>query len=96
LATVPEEAEITEDAGGDTVIAAVSDPALLGVYPTLDEAVSFSDTTDLALLDGHARRRLTRGKAPIVLPSIEVDPSAEPVIGSYTVGDIVKVRGGYG
>lgn len=78
------------------LIATVSDPSLLGVYPVLDDVVSNTDVSVLATLDSQARQRLTRGKAPIVIPSIDVDPSADPTIGSYIPGDIVRVRGGYG
>lgn len=82
--------------GNLRLIATVSDPSLIGVYPVLDDVVSNTDVSILATLDGYARQRLTRGKAPIVIPSIDVDPSADPVLGSYISGDIVTVRGGYG
>jgi len=58
--------------------------------------VSVSDVNVLATLDQHARRRLARGKAPTVIPTMDIDPAQDPVVGSYLCGDIVRVRGGYG
>lgn len=82
--------------GDARLIASVSDPSLIGVYPKLDEVISNTDVSILATLDGYARQRLKRGKTPIVIPSIDVDPEADPTLGSYIPGDIVTVRGGYG
>jgi hypothetical protein len=82
--------------GDARLISTVSDPSLIGVYPLLDDVVSNTDVSIRATLDGYARQRLTRGRSPIVIPSIDVDPSRDPVIGSYVPGDIVTVRGGYG
>jgi hypothetical protein len=65
-------------------------------YPVLDAVESNTDVSERSTLDGLARKRLRRGKAPIVIPSLEVDPSRVPVLGSYVPGDIVRVRGGYG
>ncbi|HEY9475490.1 MAG TPA: hypothetical protein VIS06_16785 [Mycobacteriales bacterium] len=69
---------------------------LIGVYPLLDDVESHTDVSILSTLAGYARRRLARGKAPVVLPKIAVNPAADPVLGSYTVGDVVRVRSGYG
>lgn len=70
--------------------------ALIGVYPLLDTTVSKTDVTVLSTLASYARQRLAVGKAPVKLPTASVDPNVEPVIGSYVVGDVVRVRGGYG
>jgi hypothetical protein len=78
------------------LIAPISDPSLIGVYPVLDEVESHTDVQELPTLDAFARRRLMLGKTPIVIPSVEVDPALEPVLGSYVVGDIMRVRGGSG
>lgn len=78
------------------LIATVSSPALLGVYPLLDDVVSFTDVSERPTLEAHARKRLRRGAAPIVIPAVEWDPSLEPVIGSFLPGDIVTVRGSSG
>ena len=86
----------TQDASGDVLLASVSDPAMLAVYPQYDAVVPASDVSVLTTLDEHARRRLARGHAPTVIPSIEVDPSQVPIVGTYQCGDAVRVRGGYG
>lgn len=82
--------------GDLALLATVQDPALLASYPVLDDVVSFTDVNDFPTLDGHARKRLQRGRAPIVIPKVIADPALEPVLGSYIAGDIVRVRGGYG
>jgi hypothetical protein len=82
--------------GDIKLLATVSDPGLLGVYPMLDDVVSFTDVSVQATLTGHARKRLSQGASPVVIPSVEWDPSLEPVIGSFLAGDIVTVRGGVG
>lgn len=83
---------------GDLAIrASVADPAMLAAgYPVLDDVVSATDVSILATLDAKARHRLRRGHAPISVPGLVVDPSLDPVLGSYLVGDVVTVRGGAG
>ena len=81
------------DAGLRTTAANAS---LIGVYPLLDDVESHTDVSVLSTLAGYARRRLARGKAPMVLPKLTVDPNADPVLGSYVVNDVIRVRGGYG
>jgi hypothetical protein len=78
------------------LIATVSDPSLIGIYPLLDDVESHTDVSELPTLDAWARKRLTRGAAPIVIPSVDYDPALEPVLGSFIPGDIMRVRGGYG
>lgn len=78
------------------LIATVSDPALLGAYPMLDDVISFTDVSELPTLDAHARKRQRRGAAPVVLPAMEWEPGLEPVVGSFLPGDIVTVRGSHG
>jgi hypothetical protein len=82
--------------GDIKLLATVSDPGLLGIYPMLDDVVSFTDVSEQATLTGHARKRLAQGASPVVIPNVEWDPSLEPVIGSFLAGDIVTVRGGMG
>ena len=81
------------DAGLRTTQANAS---LIGVYPLLDDVESHTEVTVPATLASHARRRLARGKAPIVLPKIAVNPNADPTLGSYVVNDVVLVRSGFG
>ena len=82
--------------GDIKLLATVSDPGLLGVYPMLDDVVSFTDVSEQPTLTAHARKRLQQGSSPVVIPEVEWDPSLEPIIGSFLTGDIVTVRGGAG
>jgi hypothetical protein len=82
--------------GDIKLLATISDPALLAIYPMLDDVVSFTDVSVQATLTAHARKRLIQGSTPVVIPEVEWDPSLEPVIGSFLAGDIVTVRGGVG
>lgn len=82
--------------GSEAIRTTQANAALIGVYPLLDAVVSKTDVSVLSTLASYARERLAAGKAPVVLPKATVDPNAEPVIGSYVVGDVVRVRGGYG
>jgi hypothetical protein len=81
------------DAGLRTTAA---NAGLIGVYPLLDDVESHTDVSVLSTLASYARRRLARGKAPVVLPKLTVDPAADPVLGSYVVNDVIRVRAGYG
>ncbi len=82
--------------GDVKLIANVSNPLLLVSYPMLDDVESFTDISDFSTLSAHARKQLTIGSQPIVIPSVEWDPSLEPKVGSFLTGDIVRVRGGFG
>lgn len=82
--------------GDARLIGDVENPQLFGVYPLLDAVESATDVSVQATLNDKARQRLSRGSRPITLPSIHVDPAAEPTVGSYVVGDFAQVRGGYG
>jgi hypothetical protein len=88
--------EIGAGEGDLGLIATVSNPGLIGVYPLLDDVESHVDVNVLATLTAYANRRLSVGRMPVVIPSVDYDPSLEPVLGSYVVGDIMRVRGGYG
>jgi len=62
--------------------------------PRLDDVISQTDVNDTTVLTTYSDRRLARGAVPLCIPSITVDPSLEPVLGSYNAGDIVTVRSG--
>lgn len=59
---------------------------------SLDASISHVDVSDPTTLAEHVARRLTRGKKPIRRIGITVVPDTEPVLGSFDVGDIVRVR----
>lgn len=72
------------------------DPSKIGVEPLIEEALSFSDVQEAAVLLGHAERHLARTRDPVRIPRLQVLVDAVPVLGSYAVGDIVRVVGSYG
>lgn len=82
--------------GSQAIRTTQANAGLIGVYPLLDDVVSHTDVTVASTLAAYARNRLARGKAPAVLPRVNVDPAADPILGSYVVGDVVRVRAGYG
>lgn len=79
------------------LLASVANPGMLAAgWPVLDDVISAGDVSVFATLDAKARHRLARGSAPITLPRLSVAPEAEPTFGSYSVGDVVTIRGGAG
>lgn len=64
--------------------------------PLLEDVVTFSDVNVIDTLRAHANQRIVRGKKAVVMPDIDVDPTAVPTFGSYFIGDNVKVRGEVG
>ncbi len=58
----------------------------------------FSDTEikERNTLLGYARRRLIAGSQPTAFPSVSVDPSLDPVLGSYFCGNEVRLRASLG
>lgn len=88
--------EIGSGEGDTAPRVTVANARSLGVYPLLDDVESRTDVTLVSTLDSYARLRLARGQTPVTLPELTVNPAAEPVVGSYVEGDVVRVRGGYG
>jgi hypothetical protein len=86
----------TPDPGTSPLISTVSDTSRLSSMPLLEDIVSFTDVDNTTTLQGHANTRLQRGSQPIVIPSVSFNPSADPVIGSYIPGDIVRVKASVG
>jgi len=82
---------------GENILISVStDPGLLSAYPLLEDALSFSNVTNVSTLKEHGDYRLARGSAPVCIPSLSVDPNGIPGVGSWLVGDLVTVRLKYG
>lgn len=71
---------------------AAEDPNLLGVLPLTETAGSWLDVTVAATLQTHADRRLGIDRRASKVPSLVVDPDAEPRLGAYIVGDTVRCR----
>lgn len=60
-------------------------------YPLLEGTSSHPDVTRPATLTAHAERALTRGQEPSTLITMSVFADAIPTVGSYEVGDRVRV-----
>ena len=72
------------------------DAASLLSFPLLEDQLSFSDVTSTTTLGQHANKRLALTKKPVIIPTLSVNPDADPAFGSYSVGDQVRVAGSYG
>lgn len=89
-------ATVAYGVGRDALRAVWHTPSLRGVYPRLDAVVSHTDVTRTSTLDDHVRRRLRRGREPVRIPNLTLDPDLQPPLGSYRVGDLVDVRAAKG
>lgn len=78
------------------LIASVSDTLRLAEMPRLDDVVSFTDVIVPPTLTAHANARLKRGAECILIPSITLESTMVPPIGSYREGDRVTVRADIG
>lgn len=79
---------------GDSLpISTQTDSSLVIAYMALDDDISVSDVEDTATLAAYAQRRLLRGKAPIVIPKVQVGTEW---LGRFVVGDQVRVRAAMG
>lgn len=65
-------------------------------YVRRDAVASADDTDDTDVLDDIALRIADRGAAPTRIPYVAIYPDQQPKIGSFTVGDIVELRGTFG
>lgn len=68
----------------------------LNAYPLLEDQLSYCDVTSSTTLNQYAKRRIQTGKTPVIIPTLNVNPDLDPVFGSYSLGDQVKVVGSYG
>lgn len=77
------------------IVVAVS-AASLDSMPLWETVDRFSDVSEVATLGEKSQRRLARGVEPIEIPKLRIGTDVEPEIGTYEVGDQVRVRGEYG
>lgn len=82
--------------GPDKLIRTRTDPASLTEAPLLQAVESFTDIIHASTLSAHAGRILTRGVQAVDQYSVRLSPDAIPRLGSYRVGDIVRLKGKYG
>lgn len=65
-------------------------------YVRRDLVASADDTSNTDVLDDIALRYADRGAAPTRIPYVAIYPDQDPKIGSFTVGDLVELRGTFG
>jgi hypothetical protein len=80
--------------GPEQLWASVGAPSL--VHPRLEAVESFSDVKETSTLQAKAARRALLGKAPVVLPRVELYPDSAPGLDDFELGDALTIRGGYG
>ncbi|MEU7154120.1 hypothetical protein AB0B15_39825 [Streptomyces sp. NPDC045456] len=59
-------------------------------YPLIEAVTTYSDVVEQARLDATARADLAARTQAVVQPSFQVMADADPVYGSYTVGDVAR------
>lgn len=78
--------------GENMLIQTHTDTGALAEYPLLEAVVAHTDVSVDATLKSYANRRVNQGIAPIVRPTFRVLPDTLPKVGSYEVGDQVKIK----
>lgn len=79
--------------GPGVLVAAASATSLIDAgYPLLEDATSYSDVTEPATLQAHAVADLAALADPVTIPTLAVRADADPVLGSYVVGDELRLR----
>lgn len=72
------------------------DTSQLGTRPLLESIVSFGDISEVDTLQAHADLELIRGSEPLSHVEVELLQGMLPRIGSYLVGDRLRVKGEHG
>jgi hypothetical protein len=70
----------------------ISATQLAAGWPLLEDVASYSDLTDTTLLGNLATGRLNASINPPVTLQMTMPPYADPTLGTYSVGDDVRVR----
>jgi hypothetical protein len=60
-------------------------------YPGLDRAFSYSDLTDQAQVTSHVQAQAAAWAQPTAFPEVRVRAELDPILGSYTVGDDIRL-----
>jgi hypothetical protein len=77
--------------GGPVLRFAEDSGAHLDGWPLLEDGASQLDTGDAALVEAQARGELGARRRPVVLPELIVRADLDPVVGTYSVGDDVRL-----
>lgn len=65
-------------------------------YPNLEKLLDISDTADLSALVNIGHQELIKGRGPMQHLALSVFPDTDPQIGTYYVGNKVRVRSNVG
>lgn len=84
-------AQGTSDADAPLLGVAEDAAAYANGWMLLEEAASQLDTRNQALVDAQARGELAVRRRPVVLPELTVRADLDPVVGTYSVGDDVRL-----
>ena len=82
--------------GETALVIDAPDPSRWQEYPLLEDAVSYKDVVEQSTLDSHARAELARRSKPTALPELTLIPTDETSVGSFVVGDEIRLRGNRG
>lgn len=83
----------TFEAIGDINIKNFTNTSMLASgYPPLDRSAMFSGVVNDSTLQAHATSEARLRSKPATLPRLLVRPSADPVIGSYSTGDVARIE----
>ena len=74
------------------IATATSTTQLADGWPLLEDMANFSDITDATLLSNLAAGQLAAVQYPPTTLQIVAPPSQNPVLGSYKIGDEVRIR----
>jgi hypothetical protein len=79
--------------GPEMLRSSSSNPGLFDIgYPLLEYLDSYKNVAEQSTLDAHAQADVIARANPVVLPEIYVRADADPVLGSYSTGDDVRLR----
>jgi hypothetical protein len=85
----------TSDTGDSSQViwGVATDTASMGAgYPLLDSSTSHSGVTVQSRINAHARSDLAQKPVPTISHTFELDPVADPVFGTYGLGDDARVQ----
>jgi hypothetical protein len=77
---------------GKLIYSATDTTKLSGGWPLLEDSASYSDIIDANLISSLAAAQVAAVSYPPTVLKIIAQPSADPVLGSYKVGDDARVR----
>ena len=82
--------------GGRPLIETSINSSATAIYPQLDKSQTFSGVNVRATLQDRANRMIQRGRNEIVSATLTMNPNDEPSLGSYVVGDRVRIIAKHG